>query len=133
MKDYPRLEMANGPLANHVWFTWNNGVKVQSQQYYPEYGYEYHGTVSRLVQSPLTTRVFMEHAKGIYQGHPVISLGPAGTGKTETATDFIRLMGKNCMRVNCSDELGIDYLEACAKGTRDGHTFLIMDEFNRIP
>jgi hypothetical protein len=60
------------------------------------------------------------------------ALGPAGCGKTETAKDFAKKLGRWVCVVNCSDQLNSSVLMTIVKGTNADNTWVCFDEFNRI-
>jgi len=75
-------------------FYWNDGVQVLSDAYELDYDYEYFGAIERLVVTPLSRQAYKEYSRALYQGLGVTAQGPAGTGKTETARDFNRHLGR---------------------------------------
>jgi len=60
--------------------------------------------------------------------------GPAGTGKTETCKDVLRMMGWNADVYNCSDDNYDKMVAEIKKSIAQGRTNpVIFDEFNRLP
>ena len=54
-------------------------------------------------------------------------------GKTETVKDFARLLGRQCIVINCSDQMSHATFQAIFKGgLGSGDTWLCFDEFNRV-
>ena len=60
------------------------------------------------------------------------SIGPAGTGKSETTKDIARICGKNCIIYNCSEYLGLDVIIKILKGMVVTGLWVCLDEFNRL-
>ena len=95
--------------------------------------YEYQGMCNLLVVTQLTEKLYFNYAEALCTGKGHVALGPAGTGKTETAKDFAKKLGRQMVVINCSDE---DKLIGVIKNTfnaaRHGSVWMCLDEFNRI-
>jgi hypothetical protein len=65
--------------------------------------YEYQGSVDILVATDQTEMLNFNYHEAIGTGKGHVALGPAGTGKTESAKVFARKLGRRMVVINCSD------------------------------
>ena len=72
--------------------------------------------------------------KALHCGNTLFFAGPAGTGKTETAKDISRMLGREPTVFNSSDQMTPDDVAAALASVPENvRAPLIFDEFNRIP
>lgn len=107
-------------------------LKVQQLEYLFDYGFEYLGSPSKLVYTPLMSKCFAAMTQALGQKLGGSPFGPAGTGKTETIKALGGYLGR-MVTVFCCDET-FDYqsmsrifLGICKLGC-----WGCFDEFNRL-
>lgn len=105
-------------------------IKVAETSY--PYGWEYLGVPDRLVQTPLTDRVYLTLTQALDKQLGGSPFGPAGTGKTESVKALGVQLGRFVL-VFCCDEtfdfqaMGRIFIGLCQVGA-----WGCFDEFNRL-
>ncbi|XP_048580282.1 dynein heavy chain domain-containing protein 1 isoform X3 [Nematostella vectensis] len=69
------------------------------------YGYEYLGPSSRLLVTPLTRRCFLSLTTALRAFKCGTTLGPDGTGKTETIRELSKALGRHQVMFDCTEAL----------------------------
>ncbi len=59
-------------------------------------------------------------------------LGPAATGKSETAKEISHQFGKSCLVYNCSKNFQVETLIRILKGSISSGSWICFDEFNLL-
>ncbi|KAK3250628.1 hypothetical protein CYMTET_40004 [Cymbomonas tetramitiformis] len=95
------------------------------------YGMEYLGHNRRLVMTPLTERCFVTMSQAFRINLGSHLTGPECTGKTETAKDMAKAVGKQCVIFSCSSALDLTTLGSFLKGTVSSGAWALLDEFDR--
>ena len=67
------------------------------------YGFEYLGVKEKLVQTPLTDRVYLTMTQALRERLGGSPFGPAGTGKTESVKALGNQLGRFVLVFNCDE------------------------------
>ena len=107
-------------------------LNVLCYEFSRPFRYESMGSGDRLVITPLTDRCFLSivtcQRMGLFQA----SVGPAGTGKTETFKDYAKMFGLSTIITNCSDQMDPSaFRDILVGGAATGKT-VVFDELNRV-
>lgn len=94
--------------------------------------YEYQGTVELLTVTQLTEQLNLAYSEALKAKKAHASLGPAGSGKTETVKDFGKKLGRWVIVIESNDELTRANFSDIVKAMTGGRTWCVFDEFNRV-
>ena len=97
-----------------------------------EYGFEYVGSVDRLVITDLTDRIYISSAQAVGMGYGAAPLGPAGTGKTETIKGMGKSFGRYVVITNCSELMSIHTIANMIKGTATSGCWCVFHEIDSV-
>jgi hypothetical protein len=115
-----------------VWRTDRDEVGISITDVDFAYGYEYIGSVERLVVTDLTDRIYISCAQAIGMGFGGAPTGPAGTGKTETTRDLGRACGRFFIVINCSELMSVAGMAKLIRGIAQSGCWCGFDEINRV-
>ena len=110
----------------------NSTSKIQMMYSSMYYGYEYVGSCTRFIRTPITDRCFRSFfvASQMFFGNCLE--GPSATGKTETVKEFSYLAGKFLFVVNGSSLIDSKTSLRILKGLVSSGNWACFDEFNRV-
>lgn len=124
-------------------------IQMANANFY--YGFEYLGVQDRLVQTPLTDRCYLTMTQALEArlgGSPFgklnyfyfmsiistlyITLGPAGTGKTESVKALGHQLGRFVLVFNCDETFDFQAMGRIFVGLCQVGAWGCFDEFNRL-
>ena len=81
------------------------------------YGFEYLGVQEKLVQTPLTDRLYLTMTQALKERLGGSPFGPAGTGKTESVKALGNQLGRFVLVFNCDErfdfQVGVSVCGSC--------------------
>ena len=110
--------MINNKIDNNKSFEWQSqlrfyfdpkqkevlqqlSIHIADAQFH--YGFEYLGVQERIVNTPLTDRMFLTMTQALNSKLGGSPFGPAGTGKTETVKALGQQLGRFVLVFNCDE------------------------------
>jgi dynein heavy chain 1 len=105
-------------------------IKVADSSFH--YGFEYLGLAEKLVQTPLTDRVYLTLCQALWTKMGGAPFGPAGTGKTETVKMLGAQLGRFVLTFNCDENFDFKSMGRIFVGLCQVGAWGCFDEFNRL-
>ncbi|KAJ3563761.1 hypothetical protein NP233_g8731 [Leucocoprinus birnbaumii] len=105
-------------------------IKVAETSY--PYGWEYLGVPDRLVQTPLTDRVYLTLTQALDKQLGGSPFGPAGTGKTESVKALGVQLGRFVLVFCCDETFDFQAMGRIFVGLCQVGAWGCFDEFNRL-
>lgn len=105
-------------------------IRISRATFY--YGFEYLGVGERIVQTPLTDRVYLTMCEALHMRMGGNPFGPAGTGKTETVKALGALLGRFVLVFNCDERFDFNAMGRIFIGLCQCGAWGCFDEFNRL-
>jgi dynein heavy chain 1 len=109
-----------------------DGLRVSVANADFKYDFEYHGAADRIVQTPLTDRVYLTLTQALSSRMGGSPFGPAGTGKTETVKALAAQLGKLVLVFNCDESFDLHSMGRIFLGLCQTGAWGCFDEFNRL-
>ncbi|XP_020627063.1 dynein beta chain, flagellar outer arm-like isoform X2 [Orbicella faveolata] len=134
-------EVLKNPIDNFDWqrharCRWEEeqqACKVDILDMVFDYGFEYQGTASRLVLSPLTDKCYVGLAQAVKNKMVGVCTGEFGTGKTETVAELAKILGNPLYSFNCSTSTNRETLIDIFRGLACSGAWVCLNNISTIP
>lgn len=96
------------------------------------YGYEFIGINGRLINTPLTERIYVSITQALANNMNCVLTGPPGVGKSETVKNLARTLAFFCLMVNCCQNTDYQTISTILSGLVLSGIWGCFDNFNTI-
>lgn len=97
-----------------------------------DYGFEYQGSTSRLVLSPLTDKCFVGLAQAVKNKMVGVCNGELGSGKRETVSELAKILGNPLYSFNCSTPMSRYTLADIFRGLASSGAWVCLNNISTI-
>ncbi|EDV28902.1 uncharacterized protein TRIADDRAFT_18222, partial [Trichoplax adhaerens] len=116
----------------YYWFDQDQECVIKSLDAKFEYGFEYQGSYTRCVVSPLTERCFVCLNQAIHYHLGGLCLGPAGCGKKETISQLTIMLGKPFYNFNCTYAINHNLMVDIFKGMAGTGAWICLNNIDNL-
>ncbi|XP_033641711.1 dynein beta chain, flagellar outer arm-like [Asterias rubens] len=121
---------------SHLRYVWNEstmGLSVKMLDTTFDYGFEYMGSGSRLVLTPMTERVFLSMGQAIKARMAALCVGPSWSGRLELVQEMGRILGQPLYLFNCSHATDSQMLGDIFRGLASTGAWVCLNNLSHIP
>eukprot|EP00794_Sanderia_malayensis_P003656 gene3656-4173_t len=97
------------------------------------YGYEYHGSTTRMIMTPMTERCVLSLTTAFKMRYTGMVHGQNHTGKTETIRELSKILGAHLVTFSCSGELPLSKILHFLCGAIQSGSLICFENATRLP
>ncbi|XP_033103095.1 dynein heavy chain 9, axonemal-like [Anneissia japonica] len=116
----------------YCWTPENATLTVKSMLNEFEYGFEYMGSTSRLVQTPVTEKAYLTLIQAIKAHMGAMGVGPNWNSRIEVVRDLAKALGQPLYLFNCSKSMDSFLLADVFKGLASTGCWVCFNNLNHI-
>uniref|UniRef100_A0A8C5WK28 Dynein heavy chain n=1 Tax=Leptobrachium leishanense TaxID=445787 RepID=A0A8C5WK28_9ANUR len=97
------------------------------------YDFEYQGSASHVLITPLTERAFFSITSAVCSGMDALCVGPEASGKNTTVRELCLVLGKPYFSFTCTNTTAYSILQDICKGLAAAGAWICLNGLERLP